>query len=127
MSLFKSQIISDYNIKEYINGALKLQCAKGANVIAPFNGKLSNGILSDGDNKLIISGIEFNEDGKVKAGDVIGHAYNGYVLVSMKNKDILKYLRGLDTEVKKNTKKKVKTEEQTMFVPSDSDSFLEDK
>lgn len=101
MSLFKYQIISNYNIDKYIDGALKLKCAKGAIVTAPFDGKLSNNILSKKNHRLHISGIDFENNKKVKAGDVIGIAKDGYILIFMENDDILKYLRGLDIDVNK--------------------------
>lgn len=115
MSLFKKNILKQYNILGYEDNVLILHCSKNDFVKAPFDGKLDkDGTLSHGNKHLIIKNVKFSTFGKVKAGDVIGvprikhdMAYIGLAIYDKNgNNDIIKYLERKDVDEPKKKSKK---------------------
>ena len=76
MSLFKSQILDDYNLIMYQGDFLLLHCSKNDRVRAPFSGKVEvtedGCVLYNDDFKLYINHMECNGNQKVSAGQTIG-------------------------------------------------------
>lgn len=116
MSLFKKNILKQYNILGYEGNVLLLHCSKNDFVKAPFDGKLDeDGTLSCANKHLVISNVKFDTFGKVKAGDIIGapkcknnKAYIGLVMYDKGSVDnIIKYLerKDVDEQPKKKTRK----------------------
>lgn len=113
MSLFKNNILKQYNILKYEDDMLFLQCSKNDVVKAPFAGKINNDKeLVCGEYCLRFSNVNLTikPNSKVKAGDVIGIPMVkrfegreitgiGVSIVKKKNlEDILVYLRRMDED-----------------------------
>lgn len=125
MSLFKKNILSQYNILGYKDNYLYLHCSRNEFVTAPFTGNLdAEGNLVVGNKTLSFKNIRLfnNSTIKIKAGEKIGipnvSRYDGQVIANigimlMEDKDILdtfKYLRRRDIDEVKKTSKKNKKE-----------------
>ena len=84
MSLFKSQILDNYNLMQYQNDFLLLHCSRNDVICAPFSGKVEatedGCVLYNDYFKLYISHMQCNEDQEVSAGQIIGTPKMGRVL-----------------------------------------------
>lgn len=120
MSLFKKNILKQYNILSYKDNKILLHCSRSDFVKAPFDGELkSDGTFSKNKKILTISNMRLNTAmiGKVKAGTIIGTpilshyegrelAYIGLTLTENgKLLDVLKYLRRQDIDEQLKPKK----------------------
>lgn len=120
MSLFKKNILSQYNILNYKNEYLYLHCSKYDAVVAPFNGRLNtDGELVSGNKVLHFKNVKFDNLGaKVKAGDRIGtpivSRYDGQLIANIGLMltegdmvlNVLKYLQRKDKDEEPKKKKK---------------------
>lgn len=127
MSLFKNQILDNYNLMQYQNDFLLLHCSRNDTICAPFSGKVEatedGCVLYNDYFKLYISHMECDKDQEVSAGQTIGIpkmgrilgenlAYIGLKLFYMdKLRDVSIYLSCRDEDVHV-TKKPNETEEE---------------
>ena len=128
MSLFKNQILDNYNLMQYQNDFLLLHCSRNDTIRAPFSGQVEatedGCVLYNDYFKLYISHMECDKDQEVSAGQTIGApkmgrilgenlAYIGLKLSYMdKLRDVSIYLSCRDKDVQV-TKKPNETEEET--------------
>ena len=127
MSLFKSQILDNYNLMQYQNDFLLLHCSRNDTIRAPFSGQVEatedGCVLYNDYFKLYISHMECDADQEASAGQTIGVpkmgkisgenlAYIGLKLFYMdKLRDVSIYLSCRDEDVHV-TKKPNETEEE---------------
>ena len=127
MSLFKSQILDNYNLMQYQNDFLLLHCSRNDVICAPFSGKVEatedGCVLYNDYFKLYIYHMECDADQEASAGQTIGVpkmgkisgenlAYIGLKLFYMdKLRDVSIYLSCRDEDVHV-TKKPNETEEE---------------
>lgn len=119
MSLFKQNILSQYNILGVEEGILYLHCSRNDFIKAPFNGKLNkDGILSGNGKTVKFHNVTLLSDkiGKVKAGEAIAmpimKKYKGsniaFIGLEVRSKgvqeDALKYLDKEDIDEPKKKK-----------------------
>ena len=128
MSLFKSQILDNYNLMQYQNDFLLLHCSRNDVICAPFSGKVEatedGCILYNDYFKLYISHMECDADQEVFAGQTIGVpkmgkisgenlAYIGLKLSYMdKLCDVLIYLHYRDEDIHVSKKIDEETEKE---------------
>lgn len=136
MSLFKKNIVSQYNIIANNNNTITLHCSKYDSIKAPFDGKLiiedDVCTLANGNKVVTFGNVKCNMDkiGHVVAGDIIGYPSNKSdkaiftlsVYVNQVAQNPVTYLqrRDHDNEPKKKNKqekaKKTKTETPELIV-----------
>ena len=84
MSLFKNQILDNYNLMQYQNDFLLLHCSRNDTIRAPFSGQVEatedGCVLYNDYFKLYISHMQCNEDQEVSAGQIIGTPKTGRIL-----------------------------------------------
>lgn len=134
MSLFKKNILKEYNVLNYVDGALNLHCSKNDMVIAPITGKAkidgSTIILKSGNKEIKIMHVTPSiKSGDVKAGDEIGAPIiqNGRatirlsVVIDGKEVDALTYLKRQDKEKAPSKKKKSSKKVDVTIRPTEAE------
>lgn len=124
MSLFKKNILKEYNILNYDGNKLVLHCSKYDNVISPVNGKIKvsgdTATIKVGNKEIEISHINPKiKDGEVHIADIIGAPkFNGSratIKISIKINDefinALTYVQRRDKDESSKKKKKKKNKE----------------
>ena len=128
MSLFKNQILDNYNLMQYQNDFLLLHCSRNDTIRAPFSGQVEatedGCVLYNDYFKLYISHMECDADQEVSAGQTIGVpkmgkisgeslAYIGLKLFYMDElRDVSIYLHHRDEDIHITKKPNEETEKE---------------